>query len=154
MKRVSEDNTDMLAASFYPFFVGFDDAVPGNILVMDFNGDDKRGLWSYNPKTQTYDELLYRRSDVDVYGVRMHSNRWTYPDRVAAVSYFKDNFHSEYFDEIEGATYHQLEQLIPYAHYVSITSRSRDGTIHWSHTTLVRKIRARTICCITVSSRK
>ncbi|NIL94384.1 MAG: prolyl oligopeptidase family serine peptidase [Woeseiaceae bacterium] len=127
MKRVSEDNTDMLAASFYPFFVGFDDAVPGNILVMDFNGDDKRGLWSYNPKTQTYDELLYRRSDVDVYGVRMHSNRWTYPDRVAAVSYFKDNFHSEYFDEIEGATYHQLEQLIPYAHYVSITSRSRDG---------------------------
>jgi dipeptidyl aminopeptidase/acylaminoacyl peptidase len=43
------------------------------------------------------------------------------------VSYFKDNFYFEYFDEIEGETYKQLEGLIPNAHYVTITSRSRDG---------------------------
>jgi dipeptidyl aminopeptidase/acylaminoacyl peptidase len=127
MKRVSNDNTDMLAASFYPFYQGFDDAVPGNLLVMDFNGDDKRGLWSYNPKTQNYDELIYRRSDVDVYSTVRHSNPWKYPDLVTGVRYFKDNFRYEYFDEIEGATFNQLKQLIPYSHYVTIPSRSRDG---------------------------
>ena len=107
--------------------VGFDDAAPGNVLVEAFNGDDKLGLWSYNTKAQTFDELIYRRSDVDISGVRYHSNTWTYPDRVTAVSYFKDKFHFEYFDEVEAATYNQLEDLIPYAHYVSILSRSRDG---------------------------
>lgn len=107
--------------------LGFDDAVPGNLIVLAFNGDDKLGLWSFNTKTRSFDELLYRRSDVDVYGVRRHSNSWQFPDRITAVSYFKDNFHFEYFDEIEGATYRQLEQLIPNSHYVTITSRSRDG---------------------------
>jgi len=107
--------------------LGYDDAVPGNLMVRAYNGDDKLGLWSFNPKTRTYDELLYRRSDVDVYNVRTHSNSWTNPEQIVAVSYFKDNFHFEYFDEIEGATYHQLEELIPFSHYVTITSRSRDG---------------------------
>lgn len=107
--------------------IAMDPAVPGNVLMKTFNGDDKLGLWSFNTENKQYDELLYRRSDVDVYGVRYHSNSWREPDRVVAVSYFKDNFHYEYFDEVEGGAYHQLEELIPNAHYVSITSRSRDG---------------------------
>jgi dipeptidyl aminopeptidase/acylaminoacyl peptidase len=107
--------------------VGLDPSVPGNVLLKAFNGDDKIGLWSYDLKTKEFEELLYRRSDVDVYGVRYHSNTWQRPQEVVAVSYFKDNFHFEYFDEVEGAAYRQLEELIPGAHYVSITSRSRDG---------------------------
>ena len=122
--RISEDNFEL----WWEEFEGFDDAVPGNLLIKAYNGDDKLGLWSFNPKTSEYEELLYRRSDVDVYGVRKHSNSWKYPDRVTAVSYFKDNFHFEYFDEIEGATFRQLEELIPYSHYVSIASRTRDGS--------------------------
>lgn len=105
-----------------------DPAVPGNVLMKAFNGDDKLGLWSYSTEKKQYEELLYRRSDVDVYGVRYHSNRWERPDEVVAVSYFKDNFHFEYFDEVEGGAHKQLEQLIPNAHFVSITSRSRDGS--------------------------
>ncbi len=127
MYRISRDDPEGMLAYFYPLFQGYDDAVPGNVLLQTFNGDDKRGLWSYNPKKKTFDELLYRRSDVDVYGVRNHSNTWAYPDRVTAVRYFKDNFRHEYFDEIEGATFNQLEELIPYSHFVQITSRSRDG---------------------------
>lgn len=107
--------------------LGFDDAVPGNILVEAFNGDDKLGLWSYNTRAKTFDELIYRRSDVDISGIRVHSNSWAYPDRITAVAYFKDKFHFEYFDEVEGATFNQLEQLVPHAHYVSIPSRSLDG---------------------------
>ena len=118
---------DQFEGIFFEDMIGLDDSIPGNILVLAFNGDDKLGLWSFNPATKEFDELIYRRSDVDVYGVRYHSNSWTYPDRITAVTYFKDKFHFEYFDEIEGATFNQLEELVPYAHYVSITSRSRDG---------------------------
>lgn len=104
-----------------------DESVPGNLLVKAHNGNNFIGLWSFNTQTRTFDELIYRRKDVDVYGVRMHSNYWAKPEAVAAVSYFKDNFHYEYFDEIEGATFSQLEELIPHAHYLSIPSRSKSG---------------------------
>jgi len=114
--------------SFEDFTVlGKDPAVPGNLLVRANNGHDIMGLWSYSTEKKSFDELIYRRSDVDVYGVRLHSNRWQYPDLITAVSYYKDKLHYEYFDDIEGATYGQLEKLIPHAHYVAIQSRSRDG---------------------------
>lgn len=119
--------TDEQFELWFEDILGFDDSVPGNLIVEAFNGDDKLGLWSFNPNTKTFDELIYRRSDVDVSGIRTHSNSWTFPGRITAVAYFKDQFHFEYFDEIEGATFNQLEDLIPYAHYISITSRSRDG---------------------------
>ncbi len=114
--------------SFEEFAVyGRDDAVPGNVIVSYQNGHDKIGLWSFNTKTKTFDELLYRRNDVDVTGVRRHSNNWALPDKITAVAYFKDKPRFEYFDETERATYEQIENLIPNAHYVRITSRSRDG---------------------------
>lgn len=105
----------------------FDESKPGNVLVSANNGHDKIGLWSYNIKNKTFDELIYRRADVDVWGVRYHSNTWEFPDKVTGVSYFTDKLHAEYFDELEGATYKQLEGVIPYAHQISISSRSRDG---------------------------
>ncbi len=104
-----------------------DDTQRDHMLVRADNGDDKLGIWSFNVKTGELDELIYRRSDVDVWGIRRHSNRWSYPDKVTGVSYFKDKFHFEYFDEVEEATYRQLEDLIPNAHFVNIVSRSRDG---------------------------
>jgi dipeptidyl aminopeptidase/acylaminoacyl peptidase len=116
--------------SFESFQIhGKDEDVPGNVIVSYQNGHDKIGLWSYNTRTKTFDELLYRRDDMDVSGVRFHSNNWTFPDKITAVSYRKGKPRFEYFDQVEGATYAQLEDLIPHAHYVRITSRSRDGNI-------------------------
>lgn len=104
-----------------------DDTKPDHILVRADNGSDKLGLWSFNVNTGEFDELIYRRSDVDVYDIRYHSNTWMFPDRVTGVSYFKDKLHVEYFDEVEGAIYKQLESVIPNAYMVSVPSRSRDG---------------------------
>ena len=104
-----------------------DDTKPDHLLVRADNGDDKLGLWSYDVNSDEFVELVYRRSDVDVYGIRYHSNTWTYPDRVTGVSYFKDKLHIEWFDEIEGAIYNQLAEVIPNSHIISIPSRSRDG---------------------------
>jgi dipeptidyl aminopeptidase/acylaminoacyl peptidase len=119
--RFSED-------SFETFNIdGIDEAVPGNVIIEANHGNDKIGLWSYNTRTKAFDELIYRRSDVDVAGVRYHSNTWARPDSIVGVVYLKDKPYVEYFDEIEGATYAQLEKLLPHAWYTRITSRSRDG---------------------------
>ncbi|MDE0452505.1 MAG: prolyl oligopeptidase family serine peptidase [Gammaproteobacteria bacterium] len=109
------------------FFIdGVDDMKPDSLLVHTMNGEDTYGLWSLDLNTKAM-EPIYRRSDVDVVGVRTHSNPWTHLGKVVGVVYFKDRYHVEYFDEVEKATYAQLESIIPYAHHVRILSRSRDG---------------------------
>ncbi len=121
IKRMSEDD-------FETFEVHeIDYTKVDHLLVTANNGNDKIGLWSFDVNTRQLDELIYRRSDADVFGVRYHSNTWAHPNRVTGVSYFKDKLRAEYFDEIEGAVYKQLEELIPYSHLISINSRSRDG---------------------------
>ncbi len=121
MYRQSEDDFETFQV------LELDAAKPGNMLVLANNGNDKQGLWSFNAKNGTFEELIYRRADVDVAGLRYHSNDWAAPYKVAGVAYYKDKLHIEYFDEVEGATYQQLEQVIPYAYDTRINSRSRDG---------------------------
>ena len=104
-----------------------DPDVPGNVLVLAHNGDDKQGLWSYNTNTMQYDELLYRRKDVDVGGLMYHTNRWKEGRKVTGIWYHKDKYYQEWFDESEGAIYHQFQEMFPEAFYVNIGSRSRDG---------------------------
>ena len=120
-QRLSENNFDDFTIE------GFDVNDRDTYFVSAQNGHDMRGLWEFKPKAGQYGELIYRRNDVDVAGVRMHSNDWTNPDTVAGVAYYTDKLHIEYFDDVEAATYAQLESIIPHAHDVRITSRSRDG---------------------------
>ena len=116
--------------SFETFSIqGYDEANPEILFVLAHNGRDKAGLWEFNIRTKKFGELIYARNDVDVYGVRYHSNPWTNGDTVVGVSYATDKLHFEYFDPIEGATYAQLDSVIPNAHYVRITSRSRNGEV-------------------------
>ena len=107
--------------------IEFDRSKPNHVLVAANNGSDKLGLWSFDVEKKVLDELIYRRSDVDIWGVRYHSNEWEHPGEVVGVTYATDRLHTEYFDEIEGATYAQLRELIPYAWNLDISSRSRDG---------------------------
>ncbi len=119
--RQSEDSYENVTTNW------FDDEKPRNILTIAYNEQDKRGVWSYNLDSQKFEELIYARSDVDMYGFRMHSNYWKHPRKVAGVTYFTDKLHTEYFDKEEEAIYKQLEQIIPHPHYVDINSRSIDG---------------------------
>ncbi|PHQ67871.1 MAG: S9 family peptidase [Robiginitomaculum sp.] len=100
---------------------------PSRIYVVAHNGNDKRGLWIFNVDTKTFEELVYRRKDVDVRGVRLHSNQFNHPDEVVGVAYNKDKLHIKYFDGVEAGTYKQLKGLIPNAYNTRITTRSRDG---------------------------
>ncbi|MCF6221012.1 MAG: prolyl oligopeptidase family serine peptidase [Robiginitomaculum sp.] len=108
-------------------FAGFIKDDPSRIYVIAHNGNDKRGLWIFNVDTKKFEELVYRRKDVDVVGVRVHSNQFKHPNEVVGVAYNKDKLHIKYFDSVEAATYKQLQGLIPNAYNSRIINRSRDG---------------------------
>lgn len=118
--RQSEDSFEIFTVS------GFDTENPSILFVVAHNGDDKAGLWEFDLDSNAFGELVYRRNDVDVSGVRFHSNDWQHADSVVGVVYQAGNVEVEYFDEVEMATQQQLEQVVPNAHYVRINSRSRD----------------------------
>lgn len=107
--------------------VGWDDKNPAVLFVIANNGRDKAALWEFDATSKSFGEIVYARNDVNVAGVRFHSNNWTNPDTVTGVAYNSDKLHIEYFDAVEGATLAQLESLIPAAYNVRINSRSRDG---------------------------
>jgi dipeptidyl aminopeptidase/acylaminoacyl peptidase len=116
--------------SFETFNIeGVDPQNPEILFVTAHNGRDKAALWEFNIRTKQFGEIIYGRPDVNVAGVRFHSNRWTNGDTIVAVAYRTDKTHYEYFDPLEGATYAQLESVIPDAYEVRITSRSRDGKV-------------------------
>ena len=114
-------------AEFQPFDVmGVDDTKPHHAYVIARNGHDKSGLWSFDMKNKRFAEAIYRRPDVDVWGVRYHRNPWEHPGKVVGVTYLTDKTHAEYFDGEEAAIRQQLEGAIPHAHNVRVTS-SHDG---------------------------
>ena len=60
--------------SFDQFRVwGRDPSVPGNFIVEANNGSDTTGLWSFDPKSRKYAELLYQRKDNDICSVQYHA---------------------------------------------------------------------------------
>lgn len=116
--------------SFEEFSIrGYDTANPEILFVLANNGRDKAALWEFNQRTRSFGEIVYARKDVDIFGVRYHSNPWTEGDTVVGVGYYTDKVHWEYFDAVEAATYAQLEAAIPAAYNVRITSRSKDGSV-------------------------
>ena len=111
--------------TWYP--VALDPLSTTDLLVVAHNGNNTAGLWSFNPDTKEYGELIYRRSGGDV-STRFHSNRYTSPDVVTAVRYADGrDYRYEWFDGEEKAIYEQLEGFVAHADRLSISSRSRDG---------------------------
>lgn len=114
--------------SFEEFTVwGFDEADRNILFVTANNGHDKIGAWEYNAQTKSFGELIYRRNDVDLTGIRLHSNRWTNYDTAVSISYATDRIHRQFFDGAEEATFNLFQSKIPHAHDIRIESRSRDG---------------------------
>ena len=108
--------------------VGKDPLNSKDLLVIAHNGNDKTGLWSFDPDQKKLKELIYRRNDVDVVGVRYHTNTQKYPNVITGVRYYQGNEEQiEWFDGEEKAVYEQIKSLIPYVGRFFIQSRSEDG---------------------------
>ena len=94
-------------------------------LIDNPNGEDKAALWKFDFSTGQIVEKMFQAEDADVLGVLTHSMPDN--DSVVAAVYPGAKYERHWFDEEEKALYEALESQIPYAHQVSISSRSRDG---------------------------
>jgi dipeptidyl aminopeptidase/acylaminoacyl peptidase len=94
-------------------------------MVEARNGADKASLWEFNFETGEYGEELFASEESDVMGVGVNSIPGD--DRLAFAMYPGAKYERHWFDEDEKALYEALEAQIPYAHQVSISSRSYDG---------------------------
>ena len=107
--------------------VGREPGKDDHLLVIAHNGSNTRGLWSFDAVNAKFAEPVYQRADVDVWGIRTHSNRWTNMGELVGVVVRKDHTEILYWHNGEAEIYKTLAEQIPNARYLFITSRSRDG---------------------------
>lgn len=107
-------------------FQGFDPENPNIAYFIEArNGDDKAALWEFNVATEEYGQKLFQAENADVMAIGTHSIPGN--DSLAFASYPGARMERHWFDLEEKALYEALEQQIPYAHQLSISSRSYDG---------------------------
>ena len=120
----SEDSFETFSIQGY-----FED--PRYIYVTAHNGQDKTALWKFDTQEKQFVEELLGDDEVDVFGVREHSDSYNHPDVVVGTGYIKGNLEIEYFDtevaKEEETLFARLQAAIPNAHFVRIRSRSTDG---------------------------
>ncbi len=115
-------------SSFETFqYAGLVEGSSDQIYVVAHNGHDRAGLWSFNLSTKQFEDLVFRDDKVDINNTFRHSNTWSNPGKVTGVSYYKDKFYRNYFDNTEEQIMKRFEASIANAGLVRITSRSRDG---------------------------
>ncbi|MFL0357388.1 alpha/beta hydrolase family protein [Erythrobacter sp. GH1-10] len=94
-------------------------------LIDNRDGEDKAALYEFDFNTGSVGEKLVAVEDADIMGLQLHSIPGN--DKVVAARYPGAKMERAWFDADEKALYDALEQQIPYAHQVTITSRSVDG---------------------------
>lgn len=105
---------------------GFKHDNPNIGYVIDaLNGEDKAALWTFNFDTGQYEKKLFQAENADVMRLGFHSIPGN--DKLAYAEYPGAKWERHWFDDEEKALYEALEAQIPYAHQVSISSRSYDG---------------------------
>ncbi|PWL26636.1 MAG: S9 family peptidase [Altererythrobacter sp. XM-24bin4] len=104
---------------------GFDPNNPNIGYMIDNRGEDKAALWEFDFTTGQFGKKLFQSETSDVMGIRLHSVPGN--DHLAGAMYPDWRMETHWFDEEEKALYEALEQQIPYAHQISVSSRSRDG---------------------------
>lgn len=105
---------------------GFDPDNPSIGYIIDaLNGEDKAALWEFNFDTGQFGKKLFQAEDADVLRAGFHSIPGN--GKLAYAEYPGAKWERHWFDEDEKALYEALQQQIPHAHNLNITSRSRDG---------------------------
>ena len=126
-ERYDQDKHENLyrVLSGFMGLVGFKVDNPNIGYVIDNRGEDKAALWEFNFETGQYGEKLAGTDQADIMWIQTSSMPGN--DKLVAARYPWDKRNRIWFDEEEKALYEALEAQIPYAHEVSISSRSRDG---------------------------
>jgi dipeptidyl aminopeptidase/acylaminoacyl peptidase len=105
---------------------GFDPNNPNiGYLIDNPNGADKAGLYEFDFTTGKIGKKLFEAPDADVMGVQFHSIPGN--DKLVAARYPGERMERQWFDEEEKALFEALEKQVPFAHQITISSRSLDG---------------------------
>ena len=104
---------------------GFDPDNPNIGYIIDNRGEDKAALWEFDFTTGQFGKKLFQPENADVMSIRTSSLPGD--DRLVGALYPDWRYAVHWFDEQEKALHEALEQQIPYAHQLTISSRSRDG---------------------------
>lgn len=105
---------------------GFKESDPTIGYILDNrNGEDKVALYEFDFKTGQYGAKLAQTDQADILGIQRHSIPGN--DKMVSAIYAGAKLEKVWFDAEEKALHDMLAQQIPYAHYVRVTSRSRDG---------------------------
>ena len=114
--------------------IGVDPKAKDHIFVIAHNGNDRAGFWSYDMANQRFSELIYRTSDddhvpvpVDDLSPVFHTNTWEQLGEVTGIQYFAGKRERIFLDELEGAIYNQLLNIVENSANLDILSRSTDG---------------------------
>ncbi len=89
------------------------------------NGSDTASLWEFNFETGQYGEELVAVENADIMAVGTHSIPGN--DNLTYAQYPGAKWERVWFDADEKALYDALQQQIPHAHQLNISSRSYDG---------------------------
>ncbi len=104
---------------------GFDPDNPNIGYIIDNRDQDKAALWEFNFETGEFGEKLAGTDQADIMWTQKHSIPGN--DTLVAARYPWAKRERVWFNEEEKALHEALEKQIPYAHSVTIQSRSRDG---------------------------
>ena len=110
-------------------FAGWDEQDPKIVYVIAYNGEDRNSLWAYDTEQKAFLEKIYQNEEADILGAFGDHNEWGEPDQLDGVVYGSDKIHRVWFDAEEAALYSGLEQAIPNAYNVSISSAARDDSV-------------------------
>ncbi len=120
-----ENNLYRVLGGFHGI-AGFKDGDPNiGYLIDNRDGEDKAGLYEFDFNTGQVGAKLFQPEQSDVIGIQTHSIPGN--DKLVAARYPGAKMERHWFDEEEKALYDALQQQIPYAHNIAITSRSLDG---------------------------
>lgn len=109
-------------------FVGMKSGNPSvGYIVDNLNGEDKAGLYEFNFDTGQFGRKVFSDANSDVIALQRHSNEWSGNDKAVAVWYSGAKRERHWLDMEEKRLHDSLASNIPNSHFVSITSRSRDG---------------------------
>ncbi|TAD75123.1 MAG: S9 family peptidase [Sphingomonadales bacterium] len=109
-----------------PGLAGFDPDNPSRGYFINWaEGEDKAALFEFDFATGKIGKKLFQDKDADVMGVQTHSIPGN--DKLVAAIYPGAKMERHWFDEEEKALYEALQQQIPHAHQINISSRSTDG---------------------------
>lgn len=110
-------------------FAGWDTEDPSILYAIAYNGEDRNALWEFDTRTKSFTKKIYQNDEADLAGPLRDHNEWGGNEEITGVIYGTDKYHRVFFDADEAALFAGLEEAIPNAYQVSVTSASRDDSV-------------------------